>query len=63
LTYIALGFEAEDGSRRCTAGVCIEAKATLSEENVLGLFIVEDVILRLVDFVNPRKDVTVSDFS
>jgi hypothetical protein len=56
LTYIALGFEAEDRSRRCTAGVCIEAKATLSEENVLGLFIVEDQILRFADFVNPRKD-------
>jgi hypothetical protein len=56
LTYIALGFEAEDGSRCCTAGICIEAKATLSEENVLGLFIVEDVILCFADFVNPRKD-------
>jgi Putative exonuclease SbcCD, C subunit/P-loop containing region of AAA domain len=56
LTYIALGFEAEDGSGRCTAGVCLEAKASLSEENVLGLFIVEDVILRFQDFVNPRKD-------
>jgi P-loop containing region of AAA domain len=29
LTYIALAFEAEDGSRRCTAGVCLEAKASL----------------------------------
>lgn len=56
LTYIALGFEAEDGSRRCTAGVCIEAKATLTEETVLGLFIVEDAILRFADFVNPRRD-------
>jgi energy-coupling factor transporter ATP-binding protein EcfA2 len=56
LTYIALGFEAEDGSRRCTAGVCLEAKASLSEENVLSLFIAEDVILRFQDFVNPRKD-------
>lgn len=55
LTYIALGFEAEDGSRRCTAGVCLEAKASLSEENVLGLFIVEDAILRFEDFVNPQK--------
>jgi Putative exonuclease SbcCD, C subunit len=56
LTYIALGFEAEDDSRRCTAGVCLEAKASLSEENVLGLFIAEDVILRFQDFVNPRQD-------
>jgi hypothetical protein len=56
LTYIALGFEAEDGSRRCTAGVCLEAKASLSEESVLGLFIAEDVILRFQDFVNPRRD-------
>ena len=56
LTYVALGFEAEDGSRRCTAGVCLEAKASLSEENVLGLFIVEDVVLRFRDFVNPRKE-------
>ena len=56
LTYIALGFEAEDGSRQCTAGVCLEAKASLSEENVLGLFIAEDVILRFPDFVNLRRD-------
>src|SRR3984957_653043 len=44
LTYVALGFKTEAGARRCTAGVCIEAKASLSEENVIGLFIVEDVI-------------------
>src|ERR1700730_6523742 len=50
LTYIALGFEAADGSRQCTAGVCLEAKTSLNEENVLGLFIVEDVILRFNDF-------------
>jgi hypothetical protein len=56
LTYIALGFETADGSRRCTAGVCLEAKASLNEENVLGLFIVEDTILRFSDFVHPRKD-------
>jgi hypothetical protein len=56
LTYIALGFETADGSRRCTAGVCLEAKASLNEENVLGLFIVEDAILRFTDFVHPRKD-------
>lgn len=54
LTYIALGFEAADGSRRCTAGVCLEAKASLSEENVLGLFIVEGEILRFADFVHDR---------
>ncbi len=54
LTYITLGFEAADGSRRCTAGVCLEAKASLSEENVLGLFIVEGEILRFADFVHPR---------
>jgi uncharacterized protein YPO0396 len=54
LTYIALGFEAFDGSRRCTAGVCLEAKASLSEENVLGLFIVEDEILGFADFVHPK---------
>jgi energy-coupling factor transporter ATP-binding protein EcfA2 len=56
LTYIALGFEAADGSRQCTAGVCLEAKASLSEENVLGLFIVEGAILRFNDFVHPRRD-------
>lgn len=54
LTYIALGFEAVDGSRRCTAGVCLEAKASLSEENVLGLFILEGEILGFADFVHPR---------
>lgn len=54
LTYIALGFEAVDGSRRCTAGVCLEAKASLSEENVLGLFIVEGEILGFADFVHPK---------
>ena len=27
VTYIALGFETTDATRRCTAGVCIEAKA------------------------------------
>jgi hypothetical protein len=56
LTYIALGFETADGSRRCTAGVCLEAKASVNEENVLGLFIAEDVILRFADFVHARKD-------
>lgn len=55
VTYIALGLEAEDGSRRCMAGVCLEAKASLSEENVLGLFIAEDVILRFPDFINPAR--------
>ena len=55
VTYIALGFETEDGSRQCTAGVCLEAKASLNEENVLGLFIVEGVILRFEDFVHPRR--------
>jgi hypothetical protein len=54
LTYIALGFETADGTRRCTAGVCLEAKAALSEENVLGLFIIEDAILQFADFVHPR---------
>lgn len=54
LTYIALGFEAADGSRRCTAGICLEAKASLSEENVLGLFIIEREILRSADFIHPR---------
>lgn len=56
ITYIALGFEAADGSRRCTAGVCLEAKTALAEENVLGLFIVENEILRFKDFTNPHKD-------
>src|SRR5690242_5815097 len=56
LTYIALGFEAADGSRRCTAGVCLEAKESLAEENVLGLFIVESEILHFKDFTNHRKD-------
>jgi hypothetical protein len=51
LTYIALGFEAVDGSRQCTAGVCLEAKASVNEETVLGLFIVDDLILRFNDFV------------
>jgi len=55
-TYIALGFETADGSHRCTAGVCLEAKASLSEENVLGLFIAEDVILRFDDLVHLRQD-------
>jgi energy-coupling factor transporter ATP-binding protein EcfA2 len=54
LTYIALGFEAVDGSRRCTAGVCLEAKASLSEENVLGLFILEGEILGFADFIHPK---------
>ena len=52
LTYIALGFEAFDGSRRCTAGVCLEAKASVNEETVLGLFIVDDCILRFNEFVH-----------
>ncbi len=56
LTYIALGFEAADGSRRCTAGVCLEAKASVNEESVLGLFIVEDTILRFNDFIEGRPD-------
>jgi hypothetical protein len=56
LTYIALGFETTDGARRCTAGVCIEAKASVNEENVLGLFIAENEILSFADFVHPRKD-------
>jgi hypothetical protein len=55
LTYIALGFEAADGNRRCTAGVCLEAKASLNEESVLGLFIVEGEILRFADFVHARS--------
>lgn len=56
LTYIALGFEAADGSRRCTAGVCLEAKESVNEESVLGLFIVEDKILRFDDFIEGRPD-------
>ncbi len=55
LTYIALGFESSDRTRCCTAGVCLEAKASLSEETVLGLFIVDDVILRFQDFVHPQE--------
>lgn len=54
ITYIALGFETADGSRRCTAGVCLEAKASVNEENVLGFFVIEDVILRFADFVHAR---------
>lgn len=50
ITYIALGFEAADGSR-CTAGVCLEAKASMSEETVLGLFIAEGEILPFQEFV------------
>ncbi|MCL4765433.1 MAG: AAA family ATPase [Hyphomicrobiaceae bacterium] len=56
ITYIALGFETADGSRCCTAGVCLEAKASVNEETVLGFFITEDVILRFADFVHPRAD-------
>lgn len=56
VTYIALGFESADGSRQCTAGICLEVKKTLSDENVLGLFIVEDTIVRFKEFVNPSKD-------
>lgn len=55
VTYIALGFETADGSRECTAGVCIEAKASVSEENVLGLFIVDGVILHFADFVHQGR--------
>jgi hypothetical protein len=55
VTYIALGFETADGSRQCTAGVCIEAKASVSEENVLGLFIVDGVILHFADFVHQGR--------
>src|SRR6266478_5802526 len=55
VTYIALGFETENGLRQCTAGVCLEAKSSLNEENVLGLFIVEGAILRFEDFVHPRR--------
>lgn len=54
ITYIALGFETVDGSRSCTAGVCLEAKASVNEESVLGFFVSEDVILRFADFVHPR---------
>ena len=54
ITYIALGFEAADGTRRCTAGVCLEAKTSLSEENVLGLFLLDGEILRFADFVHAR---------
>lgn len=53
ITYIALGFETSDATRRCTAGVCIEAKAAAGEEHVLGLFFVEGSILRRDDFVDP----------
>lgn len=56
ITYIALGFETTDGARRCTAGVCLEAKASVNEENVLGFFIAEDVILRFADFVHASSD-------
>lgn len=56
VTYIALGFETTDGAQRCTAGICIEAKATAGEEHVLGLFIADGVILRFEDFVNTVND-------
>ncbi len=48
------------GSRPLTAAVaalpevCLEAKASLSEENVLGLFILDGEILRFADFVHAR---------
>ena len=53
ITYIALGFETTDSTRGCTAGVCIEAKASAGEEHVLALFFVEGTILRRDDFVDP----------
>jgi DNA repair exonuclease SbcCD ATPase subunit len=56
ITYIALGFESSDGTRQCTAGICIEAKESVSEETVLGLFIADNVILRFNDFVHPAED-------
>lgn len=56
VTYIALAFETTDGAKRCTAGVCLEAKASLNEENVLGLFVVEDTMLAFNDFVHRRGD-------
>ncbi|MBX3493703.1 MAG: AAA family ATPase [Parvibaculum sp.] len=52
ITYITLGFETTDATRRCTAGVCIEAKAAAGEEHVLGLFFIEGTILRRDDFVD-----------
>jgi Putative exonuclease SbcCD, C subunit/P-loop containing region of AAA domain len=55
ITYIALGFESSDGKRRCTAGICLEAKVSLNDETVLGLFLVDNVILRFPDFVHPRE--------
>jgi len=44
-----------DGSRKCTAGVCLEAKEGLSEETVLGFFIADTVILKFEDFVDGVK--------
>ena len=55
LTYIALGFESSDATQRCTAGVCIEAKAAAGEEHVLGLFLIEGSILGRDDFVDPAE--------
>lgn len=56
LTYIALGFETTDGLQRCTAGVCIEAKETATDANVLGLFVAENIILGFDDFVDGTSD-------
>lgn len=54
LTYITLGFESEDGSRKCTAGVCLEAKESVSEETVLGLFVVDDAVVKFDDLVHKQ---------
>lgn len=56
VTYIALGFETLDGKKRCTAGVAIEARATSTEETVLGLFVVDGEILTQKDFVHEDPD-------
>lgn len=56
VTYLALGFESSDGTQRCTAGVCMEARETADDVTVPGLFIVENDILGFSDFVDGTQE-------
>ncbi len=57
LTYIALGFEDQEGARPpVTIGLAIEARSTDASETVLGRFIVTGKLLTTADFTETKDD-------
>jgi energy-coupling factor transporter ATP-binding protein EcfA2 len=56
LSYLLVGFERTDGSRRATVGICLSARADEPDEEIVARFVVDGRILRCADVADVGED-------